>query len=274
MNQVAILGCGPAGLMVAHAVKLCGGNPVIISRRVKSELPGAQYLHRAIPMFCGPPDGIIRTVRTGTAEGYAQKVYGDPSHPTSWNTAQEQTPAWDLRRVYRDLWGTYNYHIVDREIGRGDLDKIEEQFPLVISTVPAQLLCTKFDSLRADMVNGVPVPHEFRWEKMYVVDWAPPELLDNTVLYSGDSAQEWYRSARVFGHVSSEATQYSLQEPAGYAEPEAKVFPLKTGLKVKGNDCDCRPEIKRAGRYGTWRKGYLTHHAFEDALYMYKERFG
>jgi hypothetical protein len=31
-------------------------------------------------------------------------------------------------------------------------------------------------------------------------------------------------------------------------------------------DCTCWPKVVRAGRFGQWRKGVLTHHAYEMAM--------
>lgn len=264
-NTVAILGCGPAGLMAAHGIKTAGGNPVIISRMEKSELPGAQYLHAPIPRYCEwtKPDGVIRTLRRGTAEGYAQKVYGDPAAPTSWAVAPEEQPAWDLRRTYDRLWDDYEDLITPHEIEQDEIEEFTRVFPLVISTIPGFIICQ--EPTEGNGRGG----HRFDWEPMYVVDWAPPELEDNTVLYSGDPAHDWYRSSKVFGHVSTEATQYCFNDGNG----SENVLPIKRGQKVKGTNCDCRPEVKRAGRYGAWRKGYLTHHAFHDAVQFYMEAF-
>jgi hypothetical protein len=276
-DNVLILGCGPAGLLAAYAVERAGGSPAIMSRKVKSELPGAQYLHEAIPGLCdaAEPDGVIRTIQRGTAEGYAAKVYGNPNQPTSWvrDADDREQPAWDLRAVYALLWDRYQARILDTEITREDLNELPRNFPLVISTIWAPQVCLGVGPF-GTMYN---INHYFRHESMFVIEWAPPDLPDNTVLYSGEPDTEWYRSSRVFGHASSEGTQHSMTSPVEYTpidtSDQRRWLSVKKGIKVVETNCDCRPEIKRAGRYATWRKRYLTHHAFADATAHYNEAF-
>lgn len=273
MPDVLILGCGPAGLLAAHAVERAGLSPAIMSIKQPSPLHGAQYLHEPIPGLTGEPDGIITTVRRGTREGYAAKVYGDPAAPCSWDDQHETRAAWDLRRIYAALWERYQPRIVDTRINRQDLNELDLYWKLVISTIPATQLCYRNGATAVQYGNH---QHEFSWEKMYILDWAPPELPDNTVLYSGVPEHDWYRASRVFGHVVTEATQYCFNDAETvYAEPPSgsKIITPKTGIKVKGTTCDCFPGIKRVGRYGTWSKGYLTHHAFADATRLCEEAF-
>jgi hypothetical protein len=61
-------------------------------------------------------------------------------------------------------------------------------------------------------------------------------------------------SSRIFGHESTEArAQPAHRQEAGW----------ESGFKVVNNNCDCHPNIVRAGRMGLWTGGVLTHHAFE-----------
>jgi hypothetical protein len=278
-SPVLILGCGPAGLLAAYAVELLGGSPAIMSRPNKSELPGAQYLHEPIPGLTGEPDGKLQTLRRGDAGGYAEKVYGNRFAPCSWTHHEGITTvrnAWDLRAVYDKLWAKYSPQVIPAEIDRELLDDVRRTFPLVISTVPATLLCAPE---HRRILEGIE-HHSFQFAKADIVDWAPPEIEDNTIHYSGDPVDLWYRSSRIFGHASTEFGRYADVQTrlGGYSElkPDARVetFVPKTGIKVVGTTCDCFPEIKRAGRFGTWTKGYLTHHAFRDATNYYIETFG
>jgi hypothetical protein len=271
--DVLILGCGPAGLMAAQAVWSMGGLPHIVSIKVKSELQGAQYLHEPIPGVTGAPDGVITTLRRGTREGYATKVYGDPTLPCSWDDQVEEREVWDLRRAYQTLWDRYQSFIIDAEIKRRNLAEFAHNWPLVISTIPATRLCAP---AWGRMMEGLD-HHEFGWKSMYTIDYASHEVADNTVLYSGAPEHSWYRASRVFGYASTEWTAPPQMFGGAYLTPERdlpRIFPLKKGIKVMGTTCDCFPKIKRAGRFGTWRKGYLTHHAYADALRYYTETFG
>jgi hypothetical protein len=278
-GNVLILGAGPAGLLAAYAVEQMGGEPSIVSRPSrespgqpgKSVFQGAQYLHESIPGLTNEPDGVIRTIKTGTKEGYAKKVYGDPAAPVSWDDQPPERAAWDLRAVYDRLWDRYQSRIAVAEVTWDDLDAASKrpEWELIISTLPAIHMCHQKRERCGD--------HEFKWESMYTLDFAPDDLEDNTVLYSGDPEQFWYRTSRVFGHVSTECTDFSqpsggavLYDTFGYdGDPTVRVVIPRKGIKVKGTNCDCWPKIKRVGRFGTWRKGYLSHHAYRDAMALY-----
>src|SRR3546814_7896241 len=47
--KVLILGCGPAGLIAAHAAKRMDADFIVMSKARKSFMNGAQYLHAPIP---------------------------------------------------------------------------------------------------------------------------------------------------------------------------------------------------------------------------------
>jgi hypothetical protein len=266
--DVLILGCGPAGLLAAHAVEQLGGRPHILSIKVKSEFQGAQYLHQPISGLTGAPHGVIRTHQSGTREGYAQKVYGDPSAPCSWNDQLPERDAWDLRLVYDELWDRYRGRVEGGEIDWEDLDEFQNNWKLVLSTLPLIKSCVQERF-------GV---HHFEWEPMWTIGFAPPEVADNTVLYSGDLDCDWYRSSRVFGHASTEFSNHRPITGGAYLTPEEirppQVYQVHKGIKVQGTDCDCWPGIKRIGRFGTWRKGYLSHHAYHDAARYFQEVYG
>lgn len=271
-GNVLILGCGPSGLLAAHAVEQLGGEPVIVSVKVRSRFQGAQYLHVPISGLTGDPDGVIYTHKSGSKAGYAKKVYGDPRAKCSWDLQPEEREAWDLRALYDRLWQRFQSRIVDRKLDWDDLNDICERvrdghYALAISTLPAIQSCHQKRERCGD--------HEFQWESMWTIDFAPPEVADNTVLYSGDLDCDWYRSSRVFGHACTEFSNHRPITGGAYLTPEeikpAQIFTPKKGIKVQGSNCNCWSDIKRVGRFGTWRQGYLTHHAYHDAARLYEE---
>lgn len=273
-ERVLILGCGPSGLLAAHAVERLGGEPVIMSVKRKSPLLGAQYLHVEIPDLTGEPDGVVRTVWEGTREGYAAKVYGSTGYATSWRLATPEREVWSLRRIYDILWDRYQDGVIDAEISRTDLAEAERAYPLVISTIPATRLCAP--EWRRPMEG---IDHRFHHQVMYVGDFSPSKEQGNVVVYDGRPEVPYYRTSRVFGCEQTEFSAASMDFKAEYADIPILAdtqhgYELRKGIKVVATDCDCFPRIKRAGRYGTWRKGYLTHHAFRDATNYYREAFG
>src|SRR4051794_36471109 len=113
--DVAVLGCGPAGLLSAHAAILGGCDVLVYSIKQKSPMNGAQYLHSPIPELTSQdPDAIIRYAKVGTRAGYATKVYGHPEAPCSWDKFEEgPRPAWSLSDSYEELWSRYGDLIID-----------------------------------------------------------------------------------------------------------------------------------------------------------------
>lgn len=247
--KVAVLGCGPAGLLAAHAVELNGHRPTIFSRKVKGIMPGAMYIHEAIPEICSAePDALITYAKLGDAEGYAKKVYGDYSHPTSWNKFSEgKLPAWSMSAVYDTLWEHFEKDIVNWDIDSPFLDRLYDgPFDWVVSTIPATALCYGdcwFTSQRIFVYRD----HRDSCE----------QLGDPCVIYNGQPEQAWYRSSLIFGEGSTEYSEHCLGNlgSVGYR-----------GTKPIDTNCRCRPYITRAGRFGKWHKGILVHDVFKEVL--------
>jgi Pyridine nucleotide-disulphide oxidoreductase len=108
MKEVVVLGCGPAGLIAAHAAIQSGCKVQVLSEKKKSALYGAQYLHEYIPGLEEHRSGIIQYRYIGGESGYALKVYGDMSHPTSWMKKKSHM-GYDLRQIYSILWDMYHH---------------------------------------------------------------------------------------------------------------------------------------------------------------------
>lgn len=246
MTEVAVLGCGPAGLLAALAVEQAGHTPVIYSRKIKSKMPGAQFLHVPIPeITAAEPDGTVNFLKVGPKHGYALKVYGDRSAPTSWDEfPRGEQPIWSMGEAYSRLWDRFEDRIWDF----GHIDTVmattfAEDFPLVFSTIPAPAMCEREEH---HAFNSVPV---------YITS-ARTERRNNVIEYNGGFAQ-YYRRSVLFG---SESMEY------GAAVRLADVrLRCEVGWKPTTNDCDCHPEIHRLGRFGKWEKGVLVHHAYFEA---------
>lgn len=243
MKKVAILGCGPAGLLAAHAVAETGVRPVVFSRAVPSEIGGAQYLHRAIPEVTGDaPDGLCEVIKLGTPAGYATKVYNDPASETSWKIMDSgDHKIWNMRRAYNWLWGRYEGNITDQEVDADRVESLLRQYDLILSTVPAVALCAHANR------------HEFVSQQVGIVYHPAEEEGPNRIIYNG-KPDGWYRASEIFGWVGFE---YAPEESPSNAKMVRK--PLWT-------DCNCHPDLVRLGRYGKWKKGELIHHAYEGAL--------
>lgn len=251
--KALILGCGPAGLLAAHAVSFADfmEPPVIISVATKSALHGCQYLHRPIPGLTADTVTVNYTL-DGTAEDYAAKQYGTaiPAREVSAATLLGEHPAWDLRSTYSQLWDRYSPGIVDHSIDAEELPDIIRHYGanLVINSMPRYVLCREPDE------------HQFA----VVTSWAmgdapgvqevPVPVPDNTVLCNGTRDVGWYRASNVFGHRTVEWPGHLRKPPIDGVVQFSK--PLRT-------NCTCSPEVMHVGRYGRWAKNVLSHHAFE-----------
>lgn len=268
MPTVAVLGCGPAGLFAAQALSLHGIEPAIISKKKKSELYGAQYLHKPIPGLSSQlPTGSISTYRVGSPEVYAERVYGWGTTLTSWDRVVPLAEAWDLRSTYDAAWDKFSDDIVDTAVSADDVGEFGAQFDLVISTIPLWSICAKsnkhFFKSQNILVRKILVRNGITFDE------APVEIVndkdENWVVYNGTHQFSWYRASYIFGHSCFEAR----------SEPAFQINKLwEPGFKVVGTDCDCHPAVIRAGRMGTWTRGVLTHHAFERTIEAISEQFG
>lgn len=250
-EQVAIIGSGPAGLLAAHAAVLRGFNPVILSPGAKkSPVPPAVFVHEPIPAISNAnPDDLIYIKRRGDPYVYAAKVYRNPQTRTSWEKLDEAVRAWAFAPIYDRLWEMYRDLVDDVEVQPSGVDTLLDSFPTVINTAPMSKLCAK-------QPGAMGPGHKFPYVSNFIIDEAPEEVEEQTMVYNGDRGYAWSRSSRIFGVASTE-----------YPQPPARTDGLqyRQGIKVLPNECDCHPRMIRAGRWGTWMPGVLLHHAYHTA---------
>lgn len=254
--KIIILGCGPAGLLAAHAARQQKYQPLIISKKQPSKIGGAQYLHRPILGVTGlEPDGVIDFRKCGTATGYAKKVYGR-SRQTSWDQFQAGPhQCWNLRAAYNRLWGEFEPNIVDMEITPVRLARLLESeiFAGVISTLPLKALCVQQNHwfkekevwISEDANVLTASADRLRWDE---------RLPDNAIIWNGSPEVRWYRQSCIFGFPGTEWPMNPM---------DRKVVKVTKPLST---NCNCWPTMIKVGRYGQWKKGVLTHHAYEDTI--------
>jgi hypothetical protein len=263
-KNVLILGCGPSALFAAHAAELAGFHPTLVSKKRKSEMFGAQYLHRPIPEV-SQQGFTVDYVLEGSVEGYKRKVYGPGYRGTvSVEELVGQHEAWDIRSAYDTLWMRYQDRIHHTPF-QGGLDvagfceaaRAEERFSHYISTIPANLLCFS-------------PAHSFQAKRVWSIGDAPergvfsplPAAPLNTVVCSGARENSWYRKSNILGFNTVEW-------------PDEKRPPFEDigeVIKPVATNCDCLPYVHRMGRYGRWTKGVLSHDSFYATYFGLAEK--
>lgn len=242
-GSVAVLGCGPAGLLAAHAAVELGMDVTIFSTKAPSKIGGAQYLHRQIPGLTGEDqDGQISVEHVGTREGYALKIYGDETAPVSWDSyVGKKLPVWNMQSCYHEAWRRYSSLIRDVRVTPDFLYHLVEgrKFEHVFSCIPRPAIC----------VNRL---HRFESQDVWIQDGSRLSG-DMLIVYNGDPGSPWYRTSRIFGF---QGTEYPVASDAPLGCVRIK--------KPLHSDCDCwSGKIHPMGRYGRWEKPILIHHAYE-----------
>lgn len=267
--KVAILGCGPTGLFVAHAMVQLGHDITIYSRKRRSEMFGAQYLHKPIPGLTQSKPITVKYQLQGSADGYRNKVYsGQRVDSVSPESLAGEHNAWDIREAYYKAWELYSREIVDTS----GVDEINPRWirnelawnnhHVIISTIPLYHLCRdrsshKFESASILAIGDAPE------RGVWVPDWF--ECPESSVLCNGEPDTPWYRQSRIYGYGTVEWP--SSAKGMYTSVPGAPPVEVAIVRKPISTTCDCYANsIVRVGRYGCWQKGYLSHQAYYETL--------
>ena len=254
--RIMILGCGPAGLLSAHAAETRGHDVTVVSERPQpSRLGGAQYLHCAVPGVTAPdPETEIAVIRRGGRSGYAFKVYGDAFADVSWDryADMEVVPGWNLIEAYRRLWSTWSMRVQQKKVTRDNLRGLTHGYDMVVSTIPKKILCQR------------PI-HKFRnrevWAAAVSQDLPETEGVENFIAYSGLHADWFYRTSHLFGTSMTEWSTVAFPTFSGAPHEDAFII-----QKPLSNNCDCVTDERFvfAGRYGRWDKGQLVSDVWDQ----------
>lgn len=265
-KSVAILGCGPAGLMVAHAAALSKWNFRIYSRKQKSTLYGAQYLHQAIPNLETSGPRLVLYKLDGTPAMYRHKVYGNNwDGSVSPEDLMEEHMAWDLRTAYDQLWMMYGDGIVDFEVIQdhsaitSTVLKIAYGHDLIISTVPRKIWAEEGDIFESTKIWAL---GDTEHERVHIHRAAP-----FTVECSGMPRVAWYRVSNIFGRCTMEWPYYWDYSLATDGVPPARGASLVE--KPLRHNSKSASDFIHLGRYGAWEKGILTSDVFYQAMRVF-----
>jgi hypothetical protein len=253
MKNVGVLGCGPTGLLVAHAVEQAGHVPHIISEKKKSIIPGSQHLHGPVPGVTQPyPEGTIQFVRIGTAEEYARKVYGDATRETGWDNYLQVYPSWNVLKAYDKLWEHFEDDISDHLVMLEDMPDLIEMYDVLVTTIPMWGICKNPE-------------HNFVNQEYWLKRLPTPEADKDheIVVYNGLRSDHWYRWSILGGLCSMETTAWTGTDET-----------WEQGVKAVENDCDCWPTVHRCGRWAEWRHGVTMYKSYLKATRIMEELNG
>lgn len=245
--KLLILGCGPAGLIAAHAAYARGADFIVVSKARKSFMNGAQYLHAPIPGVSIKAPFEINYELSGEVAGYRDKVYGpDSKVEVSPSSLLGRHAAWDIREAYDSLWALYGSDVQEVTLTPTLVSKLERDWKpdAIISTIPARILC--HDS-----------QHKFESDDIWSTNSLECSLSNNTVMCNGEASFDWYRASKIQGFENTEFPYNRY--PLFYNGQIWRV------TKPISTNCRCFPHVHRIGRYGKWKKGVLSHEAWEEA---------
>ena len=268
--KVAILGCGPTGLLAAHACAMNAVDFTILSKRRKSFLFGSQYLHEPIPGISDFDRKVEITYRTdGSPAEYRRKVHGP-----AWDGVilpedfEQHDQAWDIRFAYDRLWAEYGRMVQEFEIpmkpegnnnaghwnipaaiSRGKL----HEYDLVVSTVPRtywKMPGDQFIHSSGWVLGDAPEHGQF-------CPFTTPQ--DNMIICNGEAEPSWTRLSRVFDYTT-------VEWPGGTKPPIPGISEIIKPLRFEAGPIPPPPNWMFVGRYGKWHKGVLVTDAFNEVL--------
>jgi hypothetical protein len=274
-KRAAVLGCGPAGLFATHALIENGWSVSVYSKRRKSQMFGAQYLHAPIPGLTESESHTVSYTLNGTVDGYREKVYGVNPVMTSVEALEMHHEAWDIREAYDNAWNRYSLLVQDCNVTPEFLGVVRRDqkavavtprvaldvggFDIIINSIPMQSLCYQPDA------------HQFHATKIWALgdapergQYAPYQPPPFTIECDATRDRGWYRASNVYGYTTVEWPGRTRPPLSGVAEV---VKPIYT-------DCTCYRgremgfKFMPVGRYGQWAKGVLSHTAYTQAAQL------
>lgn len=251
MINVVILGCGPDAILAAHAAVGDGRQIRILAPEMRAEfISGPDHLTHNVPGLCKETvPGSIEYRRMGERGSYGLKVYGATRIHGAWDTAEGIHPLYSLRNAYTAGWLRYHDSI---EAGGIDFKTLHASgdADIIINTLPAPLLCKR------------PKAHHFQERQIWRKSM-PVHGQSNRVVYASTKDIEWYRWS-VIENIST----WEFPAPPSFLDSRGH---LSTVIVPgpKGTDCDCYPDIIRAGRLGRWDDMVRPHEAYTELRRMF-----
>lgn len=254
ISSAAIVGCGPSGMVIAHACHQMGLPFIIYAPKKPSFISGAQYLHSDIDVRAeGLVPKKVHYQWKGQEWQYEKKIYGRLPNglETSWSKFPEEVEAWPLVGVYHWLWDQYSYRITGNSVTVEWMTELAADGSVIVfNTAPLNRLFPsgKFWKESVQIVNGI--------------CFAPPD----TIVYNGEPSSPWYRTSNLWGHMSIEYPE-AAKVPSGISQYGL----VRVEKPLYATDIEI-PGVILSGRYGRWEKGVLVDESYHQAIAEIKSR--
>ncbi len=250
--RIAIIGGGPSAAFAYRACWDMRLNPTVYADKLTSP-NGAFYIHD-MPVTC-PPDirkqyaKSIHYIGIGTAEGYAEKMWGNPQIKTSFPITPRTEIGYDPA-IINWLWTDLDRLHPCGKLTDDGVVAIASQYDLVIQTFPTD------ESKKYRTIDQIPV---------FTKSIEPMNHI--LLLYSGDNSP-WVRAT-----FSGE--KLSLEYPKDFPTTEDLLYwtfssvpdlPPETSDWIKGPASN----VKLVGRFAQYNRKILSHHAYDRVLKLLK----
>ena len=262
--DVLILGSGPSAAYAVLACEDAGMSCEVMSNRGPNvSQVGAFFLHWVPDRLEAKPTKV-QVWGVGTREGYLTKQWGPEFRgiPTSF-PSEERMEKWYPSSALSRVWEQVSYHR-GAVAGDADLAKLGGQYGRVFHTFSSQRSGT---SRRLQMFPTL--SRQQREERDYG---------SNLVIYNGDPAEAHIRVTVAWGRLSVEFPRGTPQgEVRGYrrqfrGEPDTvmlrDILPTTAPVSREERVAD---NVIPLGRFATWDRRALSHHAYQGVLDALKE---
>lgn len=253
-RRVAVVGSGPAGLFAALAAINEGARVDIHTPHWAKPAvpPGVFVLHDAMGLPL--PSAQYMEVRRygGDAAAYANKVYGDSTHPTSWSR-QGPGLVYDGARAIGLVWDILKgaVSITERSCRMDDVLRMADggEYDLVVNTAPLSVLSDQWALL----------PLTNAW---VYTGTAPSD--ECYMMYHANPCVPWYRASAAFGRFTLEFSTLTMAR--NYFGADIRLAMVNKVRHASDLKLPERPRLVYTGRQGAWDKDKLSHHGYSDTL--------
>jgi len=264
--RVLIVGAGPSAAFAALACKDLGITPIVMTKDVPIEFPGAFYIHR-VPFgrhFNIRSRRITCYLHGYNRAHYAQRIYG-ADVPTSCPDVVKETFGYNPYELLPTLWEGIAPQ-AGITLTPGQVRHLSASFDAVICSIPL----TPPPTTPIKMYVHGPIAATKAFNYTTGEHWlagmlnVPEEgIQPQSILYNASPHGAWARISWLWDHIWVESV-----EPIKFL-PSCHII-YKLPRQTTPQEVSEDPRILLIGRWGTWKINYLCHQAYWDTYMKLK----